>query len=225
MAHFNEQDHDIALETCKLWLNQQDASYLAREDQVVYWEQFNPESKRGEWIKLKPKEVCRIIKVTRSGLQAMKYIKPDLLLLAAQETERAFKQGVNSRSNTPPEYFNFNKAANFNDFEMLTLCMLQVLVGNGWNTEAVALGKLMQKLFAKKGWHVPNRTLRWRLLRAVSEEAGVLIRDRLDRLTVTGVGRFVCIQIDGITDNMKVSFTDEEYEEVINQSLFRFTHL
>lgn len=220
----NEQDRIIALETCKMWLNENDAAYLAKEDQVVYWQHFNPESKRGEYIRLKLREACRIIKATRSGFNAMKYIKPELLMLAAQECERAYKQGVFSRSNVPEEYFNFCRANNFNDFELLTLCMLQELVGRGWNTEAVLLGTLMQRVFLSKGYSIPNRTLRWRLLRTVADEAGVKIRDRLDRLTVYGVGRFVCVQIDGIEDSIKTEFSEEEVNSIVDGTLHRFQH-
>lgn len=219
-----EDDKEIALETCKSWLIEQDAAYLAKENIVVYWQHFNPETKRGEWAKLRLPEACRIIKSTRAGLGAMRFIKPDLVMLAAQEIERAFKQGCTSRGTVPPEYFNFNRAGHFNDFEMLTLCTLQELVGRGWNVEAVCLGKLIDAIFVTKGYVVPSRTLRWKLIRAVAEEAGVVVRDRLNRLTVTGVGRFVAVQIDGIDDSIKESFTLDELRSLIDDSIRRFNH-
>lgn len=217
-----EDDKEIALETCKSWLMEQDAAYLAKENIVVYWQHFNPETRRGDWVKLKLNETCRIIKSTRAGLGAMRFIKPELVMLAAQETERAYKQGCTSRGTVPPEYFNFERAGHFNDFEMLTLCMLQELVGRGWNVEAVCLGKLMSAIFVTKGYVVPSRTLRWRLIRAVAEEAGIVVRDRLNRLTVTGVGRFVAVQIDGIEDSIKESFTNEEFKSLIDNTIRRF---
>lgn len=225
MAKFSYEDRDIALETVKMWLNENNASYLAKENIVTYWQHFSPDSKKGEYVKLKLNEVCRIIKATRAGFDAMKLIKPDLIMAAAQETERAFKQGIFSRSNAPAEYFNYCRSQHFSNLEMLTLCLLQELVGRGWNIEAVLLGRVMQALFAKVGFAVPNRTLRWRLLRAVADEAGVLIRDRKDRLTVYGVGRFVCIQIEGIEDSIKVNLTVEDANSLINESLLRFAQI
>lgn len=225
MSKSNEQDRIIALETIKMWLNEHDAAYLAKENVIAYWEHFSPDSKKGEWVKLKPYECCRIIKATRAGFDAMKLIKPELIMLAAQETERAFKQGVFSRSNAPSEYFNFCRSQHFNRLELLTLCMLQELVGRGWNVEAVCLGKLMVEVFYKQGFVVPNRTLRWKLLRAVAEEAGVLIRDRKDRMTVYGVGRFVCIQIEGITDSIKTEFNKEEFDSLIMETSLRFAQI
>ena len=222
MASPHEQDREIALETIKMWFRENDAAYLAKENQVVYWQHFNVESKRGEYVSLKMIEVCRIIRATRAGFNAMKFVKPELVMLAAQEEERAYRQGVYSRSNVPPEYFNMCKASHFNNFEMLTLCMLQVLVGNGWNVEAVCLGELMKHVFLKRGFAVPNRTLRWRLLRAVADEAGVIIRDRTDRLTVYGVGRFVCIQIEGIDDSIRQDFTPEEMDKIAYDAIARF---
>lgn len=225
MASLNDQDREIALTTVKMWLKENDAAYLAKENRVVHWQHFNPESKRGEYIQLTLPECSRIIRATRSGFDLMKYIKPELIMLAAQEDGRAFKQGVFSRSNVPSEYFNFCKSSRFNDLEMLTLCMLQELVGRGWNVEAVCLGELMKHIFKVKGFKEPNRTLRWRLLRTVAEEAGVLIRDRTDRLTVYNVGRFVCIQIEGINDSIRVDFTPEEMEEVATAVIFRFLNV
>ena len=217
-----DDDKEIALECCKLWLRTEDANYLAKEDKIVIWTAFNPESKRGEWTRYSPKEACRIIKATRAGFAAMRFVKPDVLIMAAQEEGRAFKQAVKSRSTVPPEYFNLERAGHFNDFEMLTLSMLQTLVGRGWNIEAVCLGELMKKLFETKGWAIPNRTLRWKLLRAVADDAGVLIRDRTDRLTIYGVGRFVAVQIEGITDSIKQYLDEDETVSVIDESIRRF---
>lgn len=218
----SSDDGDIALETCKQWLIDSDAVYLAKEDVIVHWTHFNPESKRGEWTRYKMKEACRIIKATRAGFSAMKYIKPEMLMLAAQETERSYKQAVKSRSTVPPEFFNLERAGHFNNLEMLTMCLLQELVGRGWNVEAVCLGNLMKKLFQTKGFKVPNRSLRWKLLRAVSQEAGVIIRDRTDRITIYGVGRFVAIQIEGIVDSIKTEFSDTEQQDLVNKSIERY---
>lgn len=219
-----EQDKEIALETCKQWLEDNDAAYLAKEDVIIFWTHFNPESKRGEWTRYKMKEACRVIKATRAGFAAMRFIKPELLMLAAQETERAYKQAVKSRSTVPDEFFNLERAGHFNNIEMLTMCMLQELVGRGWNVEAVCLGELMKAVFQAKGFSVPNRTLRWKLLRAVEQEAGVVIRDRTNRMTVTGVGRFVAIQIDGVDDSIKTEFTVEETEDLVTKSIQRFNN-
>ena len=220
-----EDDKNIALETCKQWLEDCDAAYLAKEDVIIFWTHFNPESKRGEWTRYKMKEACRVIKATRAGFAAMRFIKAELVMLAAQETERAYKQAVKSRSTVPPEFFNLERAGHFNNFEMLTMCMLQELVGRGWNVEAVCLGKLMKEVFQTKGFAVPNRTFRWKLLRAVADESGVIIRDRTNRMTVTGIGRFVAIQVDGINDSIKVEFTVDETQDLINKSIERFKNI
>lgn len=217
-----EEDKNIALETCKQWLEDNDAAYLAKEDVVIHWTQFNPETKRGEWTRYKMKEACRIIKATRAGFSAMRFIKPELVMLAAQETERAYKQAVRSRSTVPSEFFNLEKAAHFNNFEMLTLCLLQELVGRGWNIEAICLGNLMERLFYDKGYAVPNRHWRWKLIRSVAEEAGVIIRDRTNRITIKGVGRFVAVQIEGITDSIKTSISEEEYIDLQRATFARF---
>lgn len=105
---------------------------------------------------------------------------------------------------------------------MLTLCLLQELVGRGQNIEAVCLGELMKELFLTKGFTVPNRTLRWKLLRAVSQEAGVVVRDRTNRLTITGVGRFVAIQIEGYDESIITELTVAETKDLVIKTIERF---
>lgn len=217
-----EEDKEIALETIKQWLNDNDAAYLAKEDVIIHWTHFNPESKRGEWTRYKMKEVCRIIKATRAGFSAMRFIRPELVMMAAQETERAYKQAVKSRSTVPSEFFNLERAGHFNQFEMLTMCLLQELVGRGWNIEIVCWGELMKKLFFTKGFAEPNRHVRNKMLRAVAQEAGVVFRDRTDRITIYGVGRFVAIQIEGVDDSIKTELTDVESQELVNKAIERF---
>lgn len=219
MSSAIEQDREIALVTVKQWMQEKDAAYLAKENRIVYWLGFNPESKTGEWSQLTLREACRVIKATRAGFSAMKYVNPDLLMLAAQEEDRAYTQGISSRSKAPSEFFNFNKSANFNSFEMLTLCLIQALVGRGWNVEAVAFGKLLCDVFKAKGYAKPNRTLRWKLIRAVVEEAGMIVRDRENRLTVYGSGRYVALQIEGIKDSIKLEFSEQEVQELASEAI------
>lgn len=217
-----EDDKHIALEICKAWLDEKDAAFLAKENQIILWTEFNPETKRGEWTRYKLRDAVRIIKATRAGLLAMKFINAELLMLAAQETERAYAQAVTSKSIVPPEFFNLNRAGYFNNMEILAMCLLQTLVGRGWNIEANCLGELMKTLYARKGFAIPNRHTRWKYLRAVAGEAGVVIRDRTDRLTVYGVGRFVAIQIAGLTDSIKTELTADEVESVVVAALTKF---
>lgn len=217
----HDHDREIALVTIKEWLKEKDAAYLAKENRIVYWMGYNPESKSGDWTQLTLRETARVIKATRAGFSAMKFVNPDLIMLAAQEEDRAYSQGISSRSKAPSEFFNFNKAASFTSFEMLTLCMLQAFVARGWNVEAIALGNMMVHIFEKKGWEIPNRHLRWKLVRAVADEAGMVIRDRSNRLTVYGVGRFVAVQIEELKDSIKTEFTQDEMDEVAQEAILK----
>ena len=111
-----ETEKEIALETCKMWLVDNDAAYLAKEDVIIFWTHFNPESKRGEWTRYKMKEACRIIKSTRAGFAAMRFIKPDLLMMAAADLGAAFhaKPKVQQQAQV---------VVNFADFTAL-ICLL-----------------------------------------------------------------------------------------------------
>lgn len=223
MNKASEQDREIALEIIKQWIKEHDAVYLAKENRIVYWQHFSPESKKGEYVKLHPLETCRIIKATRAGFSAMRFVKTDLLLLAAQELERTYKQGIFSRSNAPEEYFNFCRCTHFNKFELLILCILQELVGRGWNIESVCLGKLISNTFEKVGFENPTRIFRWRLINAVADEAGMIVRGRNNRLTVYGVGRFIALQIEGIDDSIKTELSEEEMKELTDKSVTRYS--
>ena len=86
----------------------------------------------------------------------------------------------------------------------------------------VLFGDLLKKTFEAKGFAVPNRHLRWKLIRAVSDEAGIVIRDRLNRMSVYGVGRFVAIQIEGIDDSIKTELDALEEQELITMALSKF---
>ena len=39
---YHDDDKEIALSTCKQWLNDNDAVYLAKEDVIIMWDHFNP---------------------------------------------------------------------------------------------------------------------------------------------------------------------------------------
>lgn len=216
-------DREIALETVKMWMKEKDAAYLAKENRIFYWIGYHPETKNGEWASLTLKEAVRVIRATRAGFGAMKLINSELVMLAAQEEDRAFTQGISSRSKAPSEYFNFNKSASFNNYELLVLCLIQACVGRGWNMEAVLFGDLVKHLFAIKGYAEPNRTLRWKLIRAVADEAGIMIRDRKDRLTVYGVGRFVALQIHGLNDSIRTELSQEEIDSLTSEVILKLS--
>ncbi|MBG6242964.1 MAG: hypothetical protein EKE20_14600 [Candidatus Symbiopectobacterium sp. Dall1.0] len=216
-----KDDRVIALEIAKQWFRELDASYLAKEDIIVHWKPFTPESKRGEWIKLKPHQAVRIVKSTRAVLKVMRYINVDILRAAAQEDGRMYVQGITTKGVAPTEYFNFNRTETFTRFELLISCVIKILVGHGWNTRIIDLSKIINTTFSKKGFKILSANKRNVIIDNVAQESGVIVRGRLDRLFVNGVGRYVAIQIEGLK-SIKLDYDEATIEKVADDALRMF---
>lgn len=88
----NEQE--LLLAILKEWIKELDASYLAKEDMIVYWGANPVNVIESDWQFLKLSQAARIIKTTRVPFHLMRKCNSELLLLAFQEEERVFVQGV-----------------------------------------------------------------------------------------------------------------------------------
>lgn len=109
MSEFNA-DQELVLDIMKQWLQEQDASFLAKEEQIVHWGPLEGNQMRMGWVKYKLREALNIIRTLRVPVGIMKYCTEDLLRAAAQEEGRAYICGVETYSNhTSPDYFNFHK--------------------------------------------------------------------------------------------------------------------
>jgi hypothetical protein len=110
------EDQEIVLEIIKNWLEENDASYLAKEDIVVHWGNPTGDITKEDWVKYKTSELVGIIKATKVPVGIMKYCTNDVLRAACQEEGRTFICGVEVRGNVKPEYFNyFKKSALINE--------------------------------------------------------------------------------------------------------------
>ncbi|MBI0275439.1 hypothetical protein I6H07_06270 [Hafnia alvei] len=202
-------DRQVALEIVKAWFRDMDAAFLAKEDVVVHWESFNDSTKKGEWIKERPGAVARIIKSTRANLNLMRYVTIDLVRTAAQELERMYVQGVNTKGVAPKEYFNYNRTESYTRDELLVACVLKALVGKGWNTEIKDLHSIVVMAQAKINMEpISNQKLN-KAVRVVGQESGMILRDRKDRLFINGVGRFCAVQIEGLK-TIKLDYSNED---------------
>lgn len=95
----NEQEHLLAI--LKDWITELDASYLAKEDLIVYWGKTPDSDIESDWQFLKLSQAARIIKTTRVPFHLMRKCTPELLLLAFQEEEKVFTQGINGHTSRP----------------------------------------------------------------------------------------------------------------------------
>lgn len=91
-------EQELLLAILKEWIKELDASYLAKEDVIVYWGK-NPDNEiESDWQFLKLPQAARIIKTTRVPFHLMRKCNAELLLLAFQEEDKVFVQGVNGHT-------------------------------------------------------------------------------------------------------------------------------
>ena len=64
MSEFTD-DQEIVLEIIKLWLREQDAAFLAREELVVFWGPLDGNLRKQGWNKLKLSEAVSIVRTTK----------------------------------------------------------------------------------------------------------------------------------------------------------------
>lgn len=108
MSGFSE-DQEIVLEIIKLWLRKKDASFLAREELVVFWGPLDGNLRKQDWNKLKLSEAVSIIRSTEVPVGVMKHCTADIFRAAAQEEARTYVAGVSVVGGAvSPEYFNYN---------------------------------------------------------------------------------------------------------------------
>ena len=111
MSEFTD-DQEIVLEIIKLWLREQDAAFLAREEIVVFWGPLDGNLRKQGWNKLKLSEAVSIVRTTKVPVGVMKHCTADLMRAAAQEEARAYVAGVSVVGGAvSPEYFNYHSKA------------------------------------------------------------------------------------------------------------------
>lgn len=103
------EDQEIVLEIIKDWLEENDASYLAKEDLIVHWGNPNGDIQKQDWIKYKSTELLNIIRSTKIPVGIMKHCTVDMLRAACQEEGRTFICGVDVGGEVRPEYFNYRR--------------------------------------------------------------------------------------------------------------------
>ena len=103
------EDQELVLTILKEWLGEKDASFLAKENMVVYWGNPTGDIQVQDWIKLKASEAANIVKATRVPVGIMKYCTEDMLKAACQEEGRTYIAGVDCRGEVKKEFFNFRR--------------------------------------------------------------------------------------------------------------------
>ena len=98
----------LLVEVFKSWMRELDAAYLIKEDMITYWDKMPDNEVESDWQFLKMSQAVRLVKSTRVPFHLMRYCKEDLLLLAFQEEERIYSEGVRG-CYTKKGAFNYDK--------------------------------------------------------------------------------------------------------------------
>lgn len=105
-------DQEIVLDIIKQWLEENDVSYLAKEDIAVYWGNPTGDIQRQDWVKYKCPEIVNIIRATKVPVGVMKHCTTDMFKAACQEEGRTYICGVEINGDVKPEYFNYLRYRN-----------------------------------------------------------------------------------------------------------------
>lgn len=97
-------DQEVVVELIKKWMEKQDSALLAKENQIVFWE-------NEAWVVWTMKEAVNIFKATLIPFGLMKLCDDNAVRIAALELNRSYIAGVNSKTVIQPQYFNFHRNA------------------------------------------------------------------------------------------------------------------
>tara|TARA_R110000824_G_scaffold23140_4_gene83465 strand:- start:2419 stop:3063 length:645 start_codon:yes stop_codon:yes gene_type:complete len=92
---------------CSDWLATRSASYLCRENSIVYYASLTGRAGDFEWISLTLPEAIRIIRATRLQPEQYEELTQSVLITACQEIGKVYEFGTKSRFKTVPEVFNY----------------------------------------------------------------------------------------------------------------------
>lgn len=97
-------DQEVVVELIKSWMEKHESALLAKENQIVFWE-------NEAWVVWTMKEAVNIFKATLIPFGLMKICDDNAVRIAALELNRSYIAGVNSKTVIQPQYFNFHRNA------------------------------------------------------------------------------------------------------------------
>lgn len=97
-------DQEVVVELIKSWFEKHDASLLAKESQVVFWENEG-------WVIWTLRESVNIFKAVLIPFGLLKLCDDNAVRIAALELNRSYIAGVNSPTVIQPQYFNLHRNA------------------------------------------------------------------------------------------------------------------
>lgn len=102
-----EDDKYLLVDKASEWLLEKDASYLSKENKIVYMASLTGRKGDRKWYYLSIAEAVRVISACSLSADSDTKLSANHLLTAAQELERVFDMGIRSPHKTPSNIFNY----------------------------------------------------------------------------------------------------------------------
>ena len=201
----SEREEDIAASTeiIKQWLEEEQGSYLALEDQVVHWNNDTDKVFQSTWVNLKLKDCVRIVRATRFPLGLMKYCTEDMFLSAAQELDRVYERAVSVNGACPAHYFNYRVSTVNDPLLVVVVKLLEYTERNRWNIKWKDLASILDVAWAELEIKAPVRASRNNLIREAARHSKYGVKQYKTGYNYKGK-KYACIKLDYIVGFEKV---------------------
>lgn len=123
-----EVDDDAAIDVCRNYIEEKKCSYLAKEDQVVYYSSDTGRVSDAKWHKMTLSQTHRIIQSMYTSYS----FGADKLLQAFQELGEVYERGVKSRHKVRSGLFNYHERSNNNIMDDVLTRMLEILLSKDY---------------------------------------------------------------------------------------------
>lgn len=193
-------EQTIVLEMVKDWLETNDVNVLAAEQVVVQWSSVDGSTANLGWLKTPLKEIVSILKGTTIPMQLMKHMNIDMLMGAAQESERIYERGVTVYGECLPQFLNYAERRKLSAHELLIKEVIKLSLETKTNVDGVCVYNAIDKAMAKSNIDLPTSVARNRIIDSFKNELHFKHRYGANRLQLTKrvnekQKKFTCIQI------------------------------
>mgnify|MGYP000296589318 CR=1 FL=1 len=188
----------IVLEIVKAWLEENDISILAAERIAVNWSSTDGNVANLGWKKQSLTDVVNILRGTTVSLELMKFMSIDVLMAAAQESERVYERGVTVHGKCLPQFFNYAARRNLSATETIIKYTVQMALDTKSNVLAKSAVNVINQAHQLAQMIPPTAVHRNRIINSFKEELYFNYRHGKNRLHLHPDGKvvkFTCIQL------------------------------
>lgn len=220
-------DQHIVLEMVKAWLEEYDIVVLAAEKVAVQWASLDGSATKLGWRKDSLASTVNILRGTVVPLALMPSMSTDVLLAAAQESERIYERGVTVNGLCLPQYFNYNSRRQLSAEEKMVKGLIELCLATGHNVDGASVRTTLDMAFARAGLNPMTAVPRNRMIDSFKEELQFNYRYSKNRLCIMKEGstdKYTCIQRLRLVE-VPITLDDETREKwsrmVMEQALIK----